>query len=107
VLATVRVYVVVEVGLTLAEPLAALDLMVPGVMVMLVAFVVTQVKVALAPEVMLAGLALKEVIVGLLDFFDGECFAWALAGNARQVVRARSSAQKAVPEDLSRMGVWL
>jgi hypothetical protein len=61
--------VVVAVGLTVVDPLADGDVNVPGVMAMLVAPVVTQLKVLLWPEVMLAGLAAKELIVGLLTAF--------------------------------------
>jgi hypothetical protein len=55
---------VVEVGFTLVEPLAEVEVNVPGVMAMLAAPVVTQLRVLLEPEVMLVGLAVKEVIVG-------------------------------------------
>jgi hypothetical protein len=58
--------VVVAVGLTLVEPFADVDVNVPGVMAMLVAPVVAQVSVLLEPEVMLVGLAVKELIVGPL-----------------------------------------
>jgi hypothetical protein len=58
--------VVVAVGLTLVEPLADVDVNVPGVMAMLVAPVVAHVSVLLEPEVMLVGLAVKELIVGPL-----------------------------------------
>ena len=53
-------------GLTLVEPLAAVDVNVPGVIAMLVAPVVTQLSVLLDPEVMLVGLAVKEEITGKL-----------------------------------------
>jgi hypothetical protein len=56
--------VVVSVGLTVVEPLAAVEVKVPGAMAMLVAPVTDQVKVLLAPELMVAALAVKEVIVG-------------------------------------------
>ena len=60
---------VVAVGLMLVEPLAAVDVNVPGVMPILVAAVVAQLSVLLEPEVMLVGLAVKELIVGLLTVF--------------------------------------
>jgi hypothetical protein len=63
----VRVYVVVAVGFTLVEPLADVDVNVPGVMAMLDAPLVAQLSVLLEPEVMLAGLAVNEAMVGLLD----------------------------------------
>lgn len=50
------------VGLTVVEPLAAVEVKVPGVMEMLVAPVAAQVSVLL-PELMLAGVAVNEVIV--------------------------------------------
>lgn len=55
----------VAVGLTLVEPLADVDVNVPGVMAMLVAPVVVQLSVLLAPEFMPVGLAEKDVIVGI------------------------------------------
>ena len=60
---------VVAVGLTLVEPLADVDVNVPGVMARLVAPVVAQLSVLLEPEVMLVGLAVKELITGLLAVF--------------------------------------
>ena len=51
-------------GLTLVEPLADVDVKVPGVMAILVAPVVAQLSVLFAPEFMLVGSAVKEVIVG-------------------------------------------
>ena len=65
-LVAVSVKVVVEVGLTLVEPLAELDVNVPGVIAMVVAPLVDQFNVLLEPEVMLGGVAVKELIVGLL-----------------------------------------
>jgi hypothetical protein len=46
------------------EPLGESDLNVPGVMAMMVAPVVAQVSLLLAPVSMLAGLAVNAVIVG-------------------------------------------
>jgi hypothetical protein len=57
--------VVVAAGLTVVEPVADVDVKVPGVMAMVVAPVVTQLNVLLAPELMLVGFAVKEVMVGL------------------------------------------
>ena len=56
----------VAVGLTVVEPLAVVEVNVPGVMAMLVAPLVTQLRVLLEPGVMLVGLAVKELMVGLL-----------------------------------------
>ena len=64
--AAVSVKVVVAVGLTLVEPLAAVEENVPGVMAMVVAPVVAQISALLDPAVMLAGLATKELMVGRL-----------------------------------------
>jgi hypothetical protein len=58
--------VVVAVGLTLVEPLADVEVNVPGVMAILLAPVVAQLSVLLEPEVILEGLAVKELISGLL-----------------------------------------
>jgi hypothetical protein len=56
--------VVVAVGLTVVEPVAAAEVKVPGSMEMLVAPVMDQVSVLLAPELTLAGLDVNEVITG-------------------------------------------
>ena len=60
---------VVADGLTLVEPLAEVEVNVPGVMARLVAPVVTQLSMLLVPEVTLAGLAVKELITGLSTVF--------------------------------------
>lgn len=56
---------VVAFGLTLVEPLADVEVNVPGVMARLVAPLVAQLNLLLAAEVILEGLAVKELIVGL------------------------------------------
>jgi hypothetical protein len=56
--------VVVAVGLTLVELLAADDVKLPGVMATLVAPLATQLNLLLDPEVILEGLAANEVMVG-------------------------------------------
>ena len=56
----------VAVGLTPVEPLADVDVNVPGVMAMLVAPVTAQLSVLLAPELTLVGFAVKEPMAGLL-----------------------------------------
>jgi hypothetical protein len=61
--------VVVAVGFTLVEPLADVEVNVPGVMARLLAPVVTQLSVLLEPEVIPVGLAVKELIAGLLVVF--------------------------------------
>ena len=55
---------VVTVGLTLVEPLADVDVKVPGAMAILVAPVTIQLNVLLVPEAMLVGFAVKEAMVG-------------------------------------------
>ena len=62
----VSVYVVVAAGTTVVEPLADVELRPPGVIEILVAPVVDQLKTLLEPDVMLVGLAVKELIDGLL-----------------------------------------
>jgi hypothetical protein len=57
--------VVVAVGLTLVEPLADVDVKVPGVMAMLVAPVVVQLSVLLEPEVILVAFAVNKLMMGL------------------------------------------
>lgn len=59
----------VEVGLTLVLPLAEEEVKPPGEMEMEVAPVVDQLNELLAPEVMDAGLAEKELMVGALAGF--------------------------------------
>jgi len=63
-LVAVRVYVVVAVGLNVVEPVADADVNVPGVMVILVAPLVDQFSVVLAPELMFVAAAIKELNVG-------------------------------------------
>jgi len=57
--------VVVADGLTLVDPLAEVEVNVPGVMARLTAPVVAQLSVLPEPAVMLVGLAVNELIVGL------------------------------------------
>jgi hypothetical protein len=59
--------VVVAVGLTLVEPLADEEVNEPGVIAILVAPLEIQLSVLLEPELMLVGLAAKELMVGLLE----------------------------------------
>jgi hypothetical protein len=63
---------VVAVGLTLVEPLPEVDVNVPGAIEILVAPVVAQLSVLPEPDFMLAGLAVKEVIVGAEPLPEGE-----------------------------------
>jgi hypothetical protein len=64
-LAAVSVYVVVAAGLTLVEPLAKVEVNVPGVIAMLATPVVVQLRVLLAPELISVGFAAKELIAGI------------------------------------------
>jgi hypothetical protein len=64
--------VVVTVGFTVVEPLADVDVNVPGVMATLVTPAAAQLSVLLVPAFMLVGLAVKEVIVGIEPFPEGE-----------------------------------
>lgn len=57
-------YVVVEVGETEVEPLACVEVKLPGVMAMLVAPLVVQLRVELLPDVMVEGLELNTVMPG-------------------------------------------
>jgi hypothetical protein len=56
----------VAVGRTFVDPLTCDDVNVPGSIAIEVAPLVAQLKVLLEPEPMLAGLAVNELIVGLL-----------------------------------------
>jgi hypothetical protein len=62
----VSVYVVVALGLTLVEPLPFVDVKLPGVIAMLVAPVVAQLSALLAPELIVVGFAVKELITGFV-----------------------------------------
>jgi hypothetical protein len=83
------------VGLTLVEPLAELDVKLPGVMAREVAPVVAQLRVLLVPEFTLVGLALKDEIAGL-DGGGGVVpdFMLAQLARPRPAIRIRSSAQR-------------
>lgn len=62
----------VTVGFIVVEPLADVDVNVPGVMATLVAPAAAQLSVLLVPAFMLVGLAVKEVIVGIEPFPEDE-----------------------------------
>jgi hypothetical protein len=64
--------VVVVVGLTFVEPLAAVEVNVPGVMAMLVAPDAVQSSELLVPELMLIGVAVNDEIVGTAPVPAGE-----------------------------------
>jgi len=90
---------VVAVGLTLVEPLADVDVKVPGVMAILVAPVVTQLRVLLAPEFMPVGFAEKEVIVGLGPF-PGDEVDVPQSTTPAQASRMKTSAQRSGLEEM-------
>ena len=91
------------VGLMLVEPLADGDVNVPGVMAILVAPVAAQLSVLLAPEFMLVGFAVNEVIVGTEPFPEDELTpqpASATQANRRRT-SARSRPEELIPRALS------
>jgi hypothetical protein len=59
---------VVAAGFTLVEPLANVEVKVPGVMATLAAPVVTQRRELLEPELMALGVAVNEVMIGFAVF---------------------------------------
>ncbi len=61
---------VVADGLTSVEPLADVEVNVPGVMAILVAPIVAQLSMLLEPEEIVVGLAVKELIVGLPEILN-------------------------------------
>jgi len=58
--------VVVTVGFTFVEPLADVDVNDPGVMATVAAPAVAQLNLLLDPEVIVVGLAVKELMIGLI-----------------------------------------
>jgi hypothetical protein len=87
--------VVVEVGLTLVEPLAELDVKLPGAMAIVVAPLVDQLSVLPAPELMLVGLAVNEAIEGFAVLFpDAPVDAPLQPENPTHANRTNSSAER-------------
>jgi hypothetical protein len=89
----------------LVEPLADADVNVPGVMAILVAPAAAQLSALLAPEFMLVGAAVKEVIVGSESFPAGELDEVVeppQPASPTQANRISTSAQRSSPEGLSR-----
>jgi hypothetical protein len=83
----------VAVGLTVVEPLAAVEVKPPGEMEIEVALVVDQRSVELAPESMVVGLAAKEEIVGGVPVVcDGEPMP-AQPARAKEATRDSTSTQ--------------
>jgi hypothetical protein len=87
----------------LVEPLADVDVNVPGVMAMLVAPAADQLRVLLAPEFMVAGFAAKDAICGTEPFPVGKLAEVPEAQPTRpaQQSRVRTSAQSSSPEEWS------
>ena len=87
----------------LVEPLAVVDVNVPGVMAILVAPAAAQLSVLLVPEFMLVGTAVKEVIVGAESFPEGELdeVGEPQPASPTQPNRTRTSAQRSGLEELS------
>jgi hypothetical protein len=106
-LVAVSVYIVVAVGLTIVEPLADAELNPPGEIEIVVAPLAAQLSVLLAPELMLAGLAPKDVIVG------ADPFPWfvlvepvvpAQPAMPAQATRATASGKTTQPEEMPLRG---
>jgi hypothetical protein len=99
--------VVVAVGLTLVDPLADVEVKLPGVIATLTAPVVVQLSLLLAPELIVAGFAVKELIVGTAPFPGDEPDELdepdePQPANPAQANRARNSAQRFSPDKRSR-----
>jgi len=85
----------------LVEPLADVEVNVPGVMARLVPPAVAQLNVLLVPEFMVVGFAEKEVIVGTEPFPEGEIDELEpQPASPRQADRMMTSAQRCSPEEL-------
>src|ERR1700722_9922993 len=88
-----------DVGLTLVEPPAELDVKLPGVMAIVVAPLADQLTVLLAPELMLVGLAENEVIEGFEVLFPDDAVDAPLQpANQTQTDRTNISAQRVAIE---------
>jgi hypothetical protein len=87
----------------LVEPLADVDVNVPGVMAILVAPAEAQLSVLLVPEFMLDGSAVKEVIVGVEPFPGAELdeVVTPQPASPTQATRIRTNAQGSGLEELS------
>jgi hypothetical protein len=91
----------------LAEPLADVDVNVPGVMAILVAPVVTQLNVLFAPGFTLVGFAANEVIVGMDPFPEDELEEldnpqFTRPRQASKTIITRASVRESGPEELNR-----
>ena len=95
------------VGLTLVDPLAAVEVNPPGEIEIVVAPLADQLSVLLAPELMLAGLAAKEVIVGADPFpwlVFVEPVAPAQPSRPADAARASANAKPTHPEEMAPRG---
>jgi hypothetical protein len=82
------------------EPLADVEVNVPGVMATLVAPTAVQLRVLLVPEFIFGGFAAKEAIAGT-EPFPGDELDEPQFASAAQANRMRTSAQTSSPEELS------
>src|SRR5208282_1027857 len=86
----------------LVEPLADVDVNVPGVMAILVAPAAVQLSVLLAAEFIVVGFAVKEVIVGAELFPEGELDeVMPQPASPAQANRTRTNEQRSSPDELS------
>lgn len=89
-------------GLTVVEPLADVDVKVPGAIEMLFAPVTVQLSVVLAPELRLVGLAVKEVIPGSeVPEDEVDSVVEPQPASPIQATGIRTSAQRFNPEERS------
>lgn len=79
----------VAVGLTLVEPLADVEVNDPGVMLMVVAPLVDQLSVTLAPDVMVVVFAPKDAMVGAEP--GGGMGVWLMPAQPTRAAETRSS----------------
>jgi hypothetical protein len=94
--------VVVAEGLTFVEPLADVDVNVPGVMAILVAPADVQLSALLVLELMLVGFAVKEVIVGTEPVPEAELDELVPQPTSpTQTARIRTNSQRSSPEELN------
>jgi hypothetical protein len=90
----------VEVGVTLVEPLAELDVKLPGAMAIVVAPLADQFSVLLMPELRLVGLAVNEAMEGFVPLGpDDPVDAPPQPSNAAQSNRTNSSAERLAVEN--------
>lgn len=91
---------VVADGVTLVDPLADVEVNVPGVIATLVAPATAQFSELLVPEFTPVGFAVKEVIAGA-EPFAGDGFEEPQSTSPAQAIRMKTSAQRSGPEELN------